>query len=379
MQPRRIDGLDADALAAVLDDLEADPGVRSVLVLAATSTLAGAAGLDAVVRGRPWPLLGGVFPQVFVDGATLSEGIAVVGLPVGLRTAVIEGLSETTEVGAALEATVEPGGCDGATIITILDGLAERIEPFLTAVFDHVGPFASYLGGGAGTLELASGPCVLTGEGLLADAAVVGILDAPSDVGIAHGWVPVGPPMQVTAGQGRRVAELDHRPAAEVYLDVIEAHLGAPVDLERFGELAPSYPLGITGLDGEVVVRDPIALEDQALICIADVPQRAFVRMLHGDEAALLAAAERSAEGARGPGAPGVGTGGDLTVLFDCISRVLHLGERFAEELAIADLGLPRIGAATIGEVCNPGDRFLEFYNKTIVTGRLRTGEGAGR
>ncbi len=175
----------------------------------------------------------------------------------------------------------------------------------------------------------------------------------------------MGLPLAVTAAPGRRIDQLDHRPAAEVYERLVAEHAELTEDQDAFS-LAGSYPLGIVQLDGELVVRDPVSRDGGALFCVGEVPTGAFVRLMEGDPDSLLAAAEVAASG---PGA--VVSEDGLGVVFDCISRVPYLGDAFDAELATVDVGTPRIGAATNGEVCNPGDRYLELYNKTIVAERL--------
>ena len=365
-----VEGLDGAEASAALDRLEDDPAVASVLALAAAPRLEQARVLDDPLQGRSLPIVGGVFPGVVVERAHRSEALVLVGLPRRLRTAIVHDVGSGPPSRSALAGLQQAVAEGSGTVLAFVDAMSEGIEELLTAVFDEVGPFASYLGGGAGSLELASGPCILTNEGVLADAAVIGVLDAPSAVGVAHGWRPVGEPMQVTAGSGRTVVELDHEPAATVYLRAVEAHRGQALDLDRFPEIAPSYPLGIVRLDEEFVVRDPVAIDETSLVCIAEVPERAFVRLLHGDAQALLAAAERSAQDARAHAS----TQDEIGLVLDCISRALHLGERFDEELAVADPGVPWVGALSIGEISNPGDRFLELHNKTVLAARIQAG-----
>ena len=61
-----------------------------------------------------------------------------------------------------------------------------------------------------------------------------------------------------------------------------------------------------------------------------------------------------------------------VTFFFDCISRVLFLGDRFGEEIErVYSPESPLIGALTIGEIANSGRDYLEFYNKTSVLGVL--------
>lgn len=362
-----IDTTTPGAVTAGLEQLAAHPDVRSVVGLLAAQHLPPPSAWDGVVAGIDLPLIGGVFPRVIDGDDLLVDGGVLLGLPVTMDVAVAHDLDDPDSVRAQLDSAL--AGCrrDG-TVLTILDAAADHIDGLLEAVYDLFGPFSTYLGGGAGSLRQVPEACVLTSEGMLVGAAAVAVLDARATVGVAHGWHAIGPSLRVTQAGRRRVLELDHRPAAEVYLEVLREEAGIQVEPDAIAEVAGSYPLGLVGLDEEMVVRDPIGAEGSDLVCIAEVPQWAFVRVLQGDPEQLIAAAGRAAAVAhRAPG-----DGGQVGIVFDCISRVLHLGGRFSEELAQIDVGPVRFGAATIGEVCNPGDRFLELYNKTVVAALLQ-------
>ena len=378
MQVVRVPTAGPDLVRRGLEQLAADPEVRSVLVLLAAQELPDAGAWNDTFAGFDLPVVGGVFPRVIDGDQLLSEGGVLLGLPVPMEVAVVHDLGDPEAVSQVLADTFGRLAAD-ATVLTIMDAAADHVDELLESVFDHLGPFGSYLGGGAGSLRLVPEPCVVTNQGMLTAAALVAVIGAPATVGVAHGWQPIGPAMRVTKVGRRRIVELDHRPAAEVYREVLAGHAGLTVGPEEIASVAASYPLGIVGLDDEMVVRDPLDADGQELVCVAEVPQWAFVRVLHGDHDSLVDAAGRAAEQVRpggGTGEPGTGHEVGLGLVFDCISRVLHLGDTFRDELAAVDLGPNRFGVVTIGEVCNAGDRFLELYNKTIVTANVRLPSG---
>jgi len=365
MQVLPLDVVTPDTLADALRRLARDPTAGTAMVLVAEAGLPPAAELGRVLRASPIEVFGAVFPRVIHGAALLEAGGVVIGLPGQAHVALVEQVSgDPRRFEAQLDTALDGLDPEGRTVVTFVDGTSAHLDALLAALFERIGLLGTYLGGGAGSLSFEPMPCLFTRDGVHQDAAVIAVLDLASTVGVAHGWRAIGPPISVTAASGRRVEELDHRPAVEVYGQLITAHAGS-VDGDPFS-LAGSYPLGIVQLDGELVVRDPVARDGTALLCVGEVPTGAFVRLMHGDPASLLEAAGRAA--AR---PAQVATGQGLGVVFDCISRVLYLGERFEEELAVAQIGTPRVGAATIGEVCNPGDRYLELYNKTIVAARL--------
>ena len=70
-----------------------------------------------------------------------------------------------------------------------------------------------------------------------------------------------------------------------------------------------------------------------------------------------------------------------LSLIADCISRVIFLENNFSEELEAvnkriqsADKNQSPLGVLTLGEIASYGEGFLEFFNKTIVVGTFYEG-----
>lgn len=371
MLVERLEETTADTLAQALQRVCGHAEVGSVMVLLAEDGLPSSGDLAAALRRSDVELFGAVFPRVIHGAELLATGGVVVGLPVPAHVVVVEEISAAPErFDARLEVALEGADAEGRTVVTFVDGTAGHIDALLGSLFEQVGLLGTYLGGGAGSLSFEPMPCLLTRHGVHQDAAVIAVVDLVSTVGVAHGWRAVGSPLAVTAAGGRRIESLDHRPAVEVYEELIAEHAGEVAGGDVF-ELAASYPLGIVQFDGELVVRDPVARDGDALLCVGEIPTGAFVRLMHGDPDSLLAAASHAAAA---PAA--VASDDGLGVVFDCVSRMLYLGAGFGTELEAVDVGHPRVGAATIGEVCNPGDRYLELYNKTVVAARLEVSDG---
>lgn len=357
------------ALAARLQQA-VEAGSRSVLVLAADGVPWPAELVTPMLQRQPVPVFGAVFPQV-VHGITHSAtGLVVVGLGQEAAVTVVSGLDDPrTDFGAALADVPMPA--PDASVLLLVDGLTRCIARFVEAVFDHIGGGPSFIGGGGGSLSFESRPCVFTPQGLLAAAGLVVVLRTPLAVGVRHGWQPIAGPFVVTATTGNTVQQLDYRPAAEVYQQVVGPYVQATLDADNFFSHAKAHPFGIARLDGSLLVRDPIVLQGASLVCVGEVPEQTAVHILRGDADRLIAAASEGTDVAlQTLAAP---PGGAL--LIDCISRVLYLGERFGEELAAvqarlnrdSDRALPLFGALTLGEIANNGSQCLEFYNKTLV------------
>jgi hypothetical protein len=352
------------ALAAAIKE-----GAGGLVVLACAENGFTPAALDPLLRAAAVPLIGGLFPAVMHAGATFAKGSVVLGFD-KLTAGTITGLSSKgTDIAARLEELAAKA--DGArTMAVFVDPFTPRMPQFIAGLFDVFGLTINYIGGGAGALDGAHRPALICNQGMLTDAAVLGMVDTPSGVGVAHGWVPVGEPMQATSARGNLLKAIDFRPAFDVYAEAVAKAAGLRVTMDNFMEVSRAHPFGIARINGEMIVRDLLAAApDGSFACAGSIPEDSFISIMNGDEASLLeaaGAAGRMALKALGGRAPG------SLLLMDCISRRLFLGAAFAKETAVmAPAATPSAGACTIGEIANSGTEYLEFYNKTAVVAAM--------
>src|SRR5690606_19557614 len=160
------------------------------------------------------------------------------------------------------------------------------------------GSHAVVVGGGAGYADLVQRPCLLSNAGVLEDSALLVALPGSIAHGVAHGWQRLSGPFLVTRSQGNVLAELNYQAAFDVYRDEVETHAGQALRDTDFFSVAKTFPLGIEGVDGDFLVRDPIKQVGDALICVGELPQNATVFLLKGEAGALIASAGESARAA---------------------------------------------------------------------------------
>jgi hypothetical protein len=348
-------------------------GAGAVLLLAGDGVPWPAGLIDPVLRAAPLPVWGGVFPEVIHGDRHDPQGLITVAIAEPLQGRWIDGLDDPAQSFDALSRALPP---DPVSLVVLFDGLASRLGAFTEALFDHLGGGVSVAGGGAGSLSFQRRPCLFTPQGMRQGGAVVLPLKRRMGLGVDHGWTPVAGPFIVTHAQGTRVQRLNYRPAHEVYRQSVEPLTGAALTPENFFDHAKGFPFGMERPDGSLLVRDPIVWDGDALVCVGEVPPQTTVHVLQGHEDALVAAAMHAAQralqdhGARPQG----------TLLVDCISRVLFLGERFDRELkalsaVMQAAGLPpTFGVLSLGELANNGSHCLELYNKSIVVGAFGDG-----
>lgn len=371
----------AAGLGMLLAEMEENPKVAGVLLLACDQNGFQPGSIDGLLVEMSKPVFGGIFPEILYGNEKLSLGTIAVGLRQTPRILTVPGLSDDTfDFDAYLDTHASELG-QGQTMFVWVDGLAARIGGLMESLFHIFGLEQNYIGGGAGSLSFEQKPCLFTNQGLIADSALLAVLDIPSGIGVSHGWTPISGPHKVTRSEGAVIHSLNWRPAFDVYREAIAQATGQIVTRENFFALSKSHPFGIIRLGDEMVVRDPIVVrEDGALVCVGEIPQESHVDILTGDPLSLVEAARRAlilgqmalGAAALGTAALGAAEQPHFTFFVDCISRVLFLEDEFDRELAaVQSPGVPLVGVLSLGEVANSGHSYLEFYNKTAVVGIL--------
>lgn len=359
-----------DSLRQALTDLISQPHVHSILILACDANGYTRENLKPVMQVQSKPCFGGIFPQVIYKSHTYDKGTILIGLSYKAETAVIENLGdESQNLDELMLNAFSDQHDDNTTMFVFVDGLSSGIGRLMDSLFDQFGFEINYLGGGAGSLSLKQCPCVISNRDLHQDSAILATIPKKSGVGVSHGWEPVSEALKVTESEGNSIISLDWKPAFQEYRKIVEPHSKLSFDNTAFFDIAKAYPFGIAKLDAEMVIRDPLMHEADALVCVGEVPQGAYVHVMHGDTESLISAASDALSQAEDDF---IGQTAEVMVFIDCISRALFLNDDYQREVqAVEKEGLPTIGALTLGEIANNGLDYLEFYNKTSVVGLL--------
>jgi len=312
------------------------------------------------------PIFGGVFPQIIYKNNNYNTGLLIIGINEKPEITVINNLSDTkVDYENFLDDSIIDKGYK--TLFVLVDGFATRISDFIENLFNIFGLELNFIGGGAGSLDMVQKPCLITNDGLIEDAAIIAALKAASGIGVKHGWQRLVGPFKVSSCKKNSICALDNRPAFDVYKEVVENDLGKEINENNFFEIAKAYPFGISKIETESIIRDPIILtKDKCIVCVGEIPQNSFVHIFKGDQELLINSAKEALDEAK---SNLLNCTGDENVLFiDCISRALFLKDDFKKELnSVVYNNKPIIGALTLGEIANSGKDYLEFYNKTAV------------
>ncbi len=353
-----------ESLKSSVEEICKDTEISSIMILSCDENYYTSAMLDSFLINLDVSVFGGIFPQIIYGKENLQKGNIVVGFKNKLTPVVIENLSDKTE---QIEDEIEESFDleeDISTMFVYVDGFSTTIATLIDELFNYFGLEHNYIGGGAGSLTFVQKPCIYTNKGLIKDAAIIVPTNLNSGIGVKHGWQEIAGPFQITKSNKNVLKELDYKPAFELYKQEVEKNSNKKFEDGNFFDIAKGYPFGISKMGNEKIVRDPIATQDDSIICVGELHEGDYVDILMGEKNSLIGAAKDAYKLAKQNHTE---DSQNITLFIDCISRVLFLGEDFKEELDVIPDDSLTIGALTLGEIANSGQDYLEFYNKTSV------------
>ncbi len=346
-------------------------GVKSLIILSCAGNNFIPENTDKILKKVQIPLTGGIFVALIYKNEKIDKGSIVIGVFKELNFITIPFLSsDDVDYNVLLDEKISDQD-DFKTMFILVDGYSKRISAFIDSLYNVIGSDINYLGAGAGSLSFKQAPCLFTNKGLVSDCSVICGLCVKSSIGVSHGWKPISIPYTITESEGNVLRSLNWKPAFEVYRDFIRQYSNMSLVKEDFYSIAKLFPFGISRLDTEWIVRDPMAVsDDNSIVCVGEVPEGSHVHILTADKFSLIKAAENALVCSKENLSNNLNK--QIRIVIDCISRVFFLGENFIKEIEIIyEEGVPVIGACTLGELANGGNRYLEFYNKTIVIATL--------
>ena len=302
---------------------------------------------------------GGIYSKLLVGDRSLSKGYIVNKVKPIYSSIVLPNLMRFNK---------ELDKNEKYTALVIADGLSSRFKELTDTVYNKLGNKVKYLGGGAGFYNLNHKPCIFDNDGISMDTLYLCIIKSETKIAIEHGWNILKGPFTVTESNENILSELDGENAFEKYSEILEDETGLTIYKEDFFTYAKEYPFGImNGINLEVIVRDPIAINDNLdIICIADIPKECNLFVLSGNAKTLLESsltiADKCSKMAPKKYKP---------LLFDCISRAMFLEENFLIELANIQnrMNCTVEGALSIGEIASKIDGSIVIHNKSTILG----------
>lgn len=276
----------------------------------------------------------------------------------------LDAAESSEQAGARLARALRTADADVQAVFVLSDGLHVNGSELVAGMVAELPPGTGISGGLAGDGPDFAHTWTLHGQ-RRAERQVVAVALSGCEVthGSAGGWEGFGPRRTITRSSGNVLAELDGRPALELYREYLgELSAGLPGS-------ALMFPLSIEQQGvAEAKVRTVLAIDenDQTMTFAGDVPEGATARLMRTTNDRLVQGAFEAAEQSAQDSTESV------SIAVSCVGRRLVLGQRTDEELeAVADAlgGGTLVGFYSYGEITSAGGSCgLQNQTMTITT-----------
>lgn len=372
---------EAGKFEALLSAWKAEHPNLGVCVLLPEAEKAAVAMVQQSCAAFAVPVVGALFPALISEEKFQTTGLLVFGFPQMPYTALYENLPSdadkvdraVTEI--ALNVRDQLDETPDVTLFMLFDAMVPNISTLLDTLYLKLANRVHYAGANAGSETFQPMPCLFDGERIIQNGVLLMLLSPHRGAILEHGYKAPEHTVYATSTEGNRIAQIDWRPAFEVYQELIRKQYGIEVTAENFYQLAVHYPFGIVRANHHVLVRIPVILgEDGSLFCVGEVPPNSVLTLLERpsvDSGHTLQVLEEGLHRLNGDV-----SGSDL-LLFYCAGRRLHLGIDVATgELRDMARRLPdkkMVGALSLGEIGGSTTwGYPLFHNATLVAMLLR-------
>lgn len=354
-----------DSFRSFLIELNENEDIKSVLLFMAFDQAYSEDVLTPLLKSCTIPIIGGIFPEIIFEGVRKKTGILVIGLPFLLNTQLIHLEGSSKKITKTLKKMKIDTFDTSNGLFVLFDATSEGKNKLTNSLFNYFGTIPTYIGGGAGSLNFETFPCIIDNNGFHKNSAVIGFAHQYMALGASHGWNSISEPLKITKATGNELISINWKPAFEVYKNIVETHSNKKFDATNFFDIAKSYPIGISKMDAEKIVRDPFKKENNSIHFIDSINEGENIEILNGNITSLLNGAKNSK--AKAIAKTGEFMQQEFVFSVDCISRALFMEEHFNEEIEIMNYKTKVCGILAIGEIANDHESYLEIYNKTNV------------
>lgn len=373
---RYLPDLDERLLDELLAAWKADKPKMGVLVLLPEAELDAVPRIQQAFSRREVPVVGALFPALTEGGAFRTKGAWLLRFDEMPYAALYPDLPrEPEKVPEALDAIAAdiksrlPKDRD-TTLFMLFDAMVPNIATLLDELYLRLANRVRYMGANAGSETFQPMPCLFDGFRIIQNGVLAMLLHPHLGAVLEHGYAAQAQTLTATSTEGNRILQINWRPAFEVYQEMARAQYGVEVNRENFYQYAVHFPFGIVRANGMILVRIPVALEeDGSLFCVGEVPPNALLTLLNAPPVDSPLTISALTEGL---GAIGGSPAKQEVLLFYCAGRRLHLGIDAAEsELRLLEerTGAAQIaGALSLGEIGGSTQwDYPLFHNATLV------------
>jgi len=356
---RYLPTVDDIAIAGVLAEWQMRYPEPGVCVLLPEAEKESVAMLQAVCLRSGIPLVGGIFPELVRDGEFCRTGIWLLcfaempyfALHDNLPTDTAGAERTAKEIAATIREHLDD--TPDITLFMLFDAMVPNIGTLLDSLYLNLANRVNYAGGNAGSETFQPMPCLFDSQRIVRNGVLLMLLKRHHGAILEHGYHAPERTVYATATEGNRIAQIDWRPAFEVYQELVRSRYDVEITPENFYQYAVHFPFGIVRANHHVVVRIPVMLAgDGSLFCVGEVPENSLLTLL---ESPAVDSNETIRVLTDGLDTLNGGPGGAELLLFYCAGRRMHLGND-AATVELMDFsqrtGAQRIaGALSLGEI----------------------------
>lgn len=330
--------------------------------------------LQQLCRDLSVSLVGAVFPALLANSQFYSNGILMLCFdhmpPYVLEADIGEGDPALQAIKVADRIADQTKDDDNTTLFLIFDALVPDIASILEQLYLSLADKVHYMGINAGSETFQPMPCLFDAEHVVQNGLLALLLEKHPGAVLEHGYLAPEHFVAATSTEGNRIDSINWRPAFEVYSERIRSQYGVEVTRDNFYQYAVHFPFGIVRADNEILVRIPVALEeDGSLFCVGEVPPNSILTLLEAPGQNSLKTTEYLVKHI-----PDLNLEKDV-LTFYCAGRRLHLGEGAEMELKALQHSMPDkrfIGALSLGEIGSSREGgYPLFHNATLVCTKL--------
>jgi hypothetical protein len=306
------------------------------------------------------PFFGGIFSEIIFENKKYEEGILNIPLNYKVDYHIVF-LDNESKISNQIENISNQIDENFNTVWVYLNCFSSNKTTPTETLYQNLGYNFTYIGGEAGSLSFNKMPCVFNNSGIYENATILAFTNSKLAIGVAHGWQPISKKLKATETNGNNIISIDWKPVVEVYSDIVEEHSKTTFQKDGFFDLANSYPLGMVKIDGDIIVRDPIMIQNNQFVIVDKINEGEFIQILNGNFQSLLKVAQTTKK---------IETkANNYQNLFciDYISRVLYMNNDFQKEIDIIKGDNTLKGILYIGEIANNGSSYLDIFNKTTI------------
>ncbi len=313
--------------------------------------------LQALCRQHNIPLAGAVFPALIADESWSSTGIWLLRLnrqpPVFLFENVSALSDSVQNMAEQLDPFIDLADHSGKpTLFMIFDGMMPDVGRIVDGLYLRLADSVHYAGINAGSETFQPIPCLFDATKIIQNGALCLLLPAWASMLLEHGYPAPEKVISATSAEGNRITSIDWQPAFDVYKQLIHDECGAELTPDNFYQYACYFPFGILQANNEVMVRIPIAVDDDGtIICVGDVPANASLVLLRAPSLQESQCVKQLSHRLQTDISS---TTGWPLLTFYCAARRIHLEGDTLKELASLkkSTGATRLaGALSLGEI----------------------------